>query len=53
MGQAMLNGVYDSQSGPRGDDKAFVVGHGDGHGHAASCRRRHGCSFRAMLAPTR
>lgn len=26
MGQAMLNGVYDSQSGRRGNDKAFVSG---------------------------
>ncbi len=26
MGQALLNGVYDRQSGRRGDDKAFVSG---------------------------
>jgi hypothetical protein len=26
MGHALLNGVYDSQSGPRGGDKAFVSG---------------------------
>lgn len=26
MGQAMLKGVYDSQSGRRGDDKAFGPG---------------------------
>ncbi len=26
MGHALLNGVYDWQQGPRGDDKAFVAG---------------------------
>lgn len=26
MGHALINGVYSSQSGPRGDDKAFVAG---------------------------
>ena len=40
MGHGVLNLVYDRQSGPRGDDKAFASGHGHGHG-AAPARQRH------------
>ncbi|HEY2444381.1 MAG TPA: hypothetical protein VGI20_01405 [Rhizomicrobium sp.] len=50
MGHAMLTGVYDTQSGPRGDDKAFLEGMLMG-----SARRNLDDSdtlnFRAMLSP--
>jgi hypothetical protein len=50
MGHALLNGVYDSQSGPRGDDKAFVSGMIMG-----MARRDFGVAdtlqFKAMLSP--
>jgi len=50
MGHGTLNLVYDSQQGPRGDDKAFVAGMVMG-----SARRDFGngdtLQFRAMLSP--
>jgi hypothetical protein len=50
MGHAMLNGVYDDQGGPRGDDKAFVAGMVMG-----SARRDFAngdiLNLRAMLSP--
>ena len=50
MGHALLNGVYDWQDGPRGDEKAFVSGMIMG-----SARRDFAngdaLNFRAMLAP--
>jgi hypothetical protein len=50
MGHALLNGVYDWQNGPRGDEKAFVSGMIMG-----SARRDFAngdaLNFRAMLAP--
>jgi len=50
MGHAMMFGVYDSQSGPRGGDKAFLAGMLMG-----SARRDFGESdtlnFRIMLSP--
>jgi hypothetical protein len=49
MGHLMLNAVYDTQSGPRGDEMAFVSGMAMG-----SARRDLGDStlqFRAMLSP--
>ena len=36
MGHTMLNGVYDWQDGPRGDEQAFLAGHGHGHRRAAT-----------------
>jgi hypothetical protein len=49
MGHALLNGVYDRQSGPRGDDKVFVSGMVMG----SASRMIHGnmIQFRAMLSP--
>jgi hypothetical protein len=50
MGHALLNGVYDRQRGPRGDEMAFVSGMVMG-----SARRDfaggHKLQFRAMLSP--
>jgi hypothetical protein len=49
MGHALLNGVYDWQEGPRGDEKAFVSGMVMG-----MARRDLGTGtlqFRAMLSP--
>jgi hypothetical protein len=50
MGHAMLNGVYDTQEGPRGDELAFVSGMVMG-----SARRNTGegdiLTLRAMLSP--
>jgi len=50
MGHALLNGVYDWQDGPRGDEKAFLAGMVMG-----SARRDIGergtLNFRAMLSP--
>jgi hypothetical protein len=50
MGHAMLWGIYDTQSGPRGDDKFFLAGMLMG-----MARRDFGendaLSFRAMLSP--
>jgi hypothetical protein len=50
MGHVTLNGVYDSQSGPRGDDKAFIAGMAMG-----AARRDLGSAgtlnLRAMLSP--
>jgi len=50
MGHAMLNGVYDWQNGPRGDEKAFVSGMVMG-----SARRDIGAdgtlNLRAMFSP--
>lgn len=50
MGHLLLNGVYSTQSGPRGDDKAFVSGMA-----MASARRDFVdgsvLQFRAMLSP--
>ena len=50
MGHMMLWGIYDSQSGPRGDDKTFLAGMLMG-----MARRDFGQSdtlqFRAMLSP--
>ena len=49
MGHATLNGVYDWQGGPRGDDKAFASGMIMG-----MAQRRFGdnvLQFRAMLSP--
>jgi hypothetical protein len=50
MGHALINGVYDSQSGPRGGDKAYLAGmimgeasHSLGEGNAIQ--------LRAMLSP--
>jgi hypothetical protein len=50
MGHAMLNGVYDRQEGPRGDEKAFVSGMLMG---MAQRRFASGdaLQFRAMLSP--
>jgi hypothetical protein len=50
MGHVMLFGVYDSQSGPRGDDKAFLEGMLMG---AARRDLEHGdtINLRAMLSP--
>lgn len=50
MGQAMLNGVYDSQSGRRGDDKAFVSGMAMGMA-TGKLSPRDTVQFRAMLSP--
>ena len=50
MGQAMLNGVYDSQSGRRGDDKAFVSGMVMGMA-TGKLSPRDTVQFRAMLSP--
>lgn len=50
MGHAMLWGIYDTQSGPRGDDKAFLAGMLMG----AARRDLDGSdtvNFRAMLSP--
>lgn len=50
MGHLTLVGVYDTQSGPRGDDKTFLEGMAMG-----SARRNFGdgdtLNFRAMLSP--
>src|SRR5262249_53058305 len=50
MGHLMLNGIYDTQSGPRGDDKTFLAGMIMG-----MARRELSdsdlVSFRAMLSP--
>lgn len=50
MGHALLNGVYDWQQGPRGDEKAFASGM-----VMASARRtfdqRHTVQLRTMLSP--
>jgi hypothetical protein len=50
MAHATLNGVYDRQAGPRGDEKGFVSGM-----LMASARRQIGAAdtlqFRAMLSP--
>lgn len=50
MGHALINGVYDSQSGPRGGDKAYLAGmlmgqasHSLGEGNMVQ--------FKAMLSP--
>ena len=50
MGHALINGVYDTQDGPRGDDKAFVSGMVMG---AARYDRWNGdkVNFRLMLSP--
>ncbi len=50
MAHAMLNGVYDSQSGRRGDDKAFVSGMVMGMATGA-LSPRDTVQFRAMLSP--
>jgi hypothetical protein len=50
MGHVMLTGLYDTQSGPRGDDKTFLAGMVMG-----AARRDFGdgdtLNFRAMLSP--
>lgn len=50
MGQAILNGVYDRQSGPRGADKAFVSGMVMGMA-TRQLTARDTVAFRVMLAP--
>ena len=52
MAHGVLNLVYDHQSGRRGDDKAFVRGHADGHGAAARSATAR-CSSGRCSAPTR
>ncbi len=50
MGQAMLNGVYDDQSGPRGGDRFFASGMV--MGMATNALSAHDTvAFRAMLSP--
>jgi hypothetical protein len=49
MGHALLNGVYDRQQGPRGDDKAFVSGMVMGMAQRPAGAGK--LQFRAMLAP--
>lgn len=50
MGQVVLNGVYDAQSGRRGDDKAFVAGMVMGMA-TGRLSERDTVQFRAMLSP--
>lgn len=50
MGHAMLNGVYDWQSGPRGDEKAFVSGMLMGMARR-DFESGNVLQFRAMLSP--
>ncbi len=50
MGQATLNGVYDDQSGPRGDDRVFVSGMVMGMA-TGRLSTRDTVAFRAMLSP--
>ncbi|WP_374944946.1 hypothetical protein [Sphingomonas sp.] len=50
MGQALLNGVYDTQSGPRGDDRLFASGMVMGMA-TAKLSSRDTVAFRAMLSP--
>ena len=50
MGHALLNGVYDHQSGPRGADKAFVSGMVMGMATGA-LSPRDTVQFRAMVSP--
>jgi hypothetical protein len=50
MGHALLNGVYDSQSGPRGDDKAYVAGMLMGQA-SHSLGEANTVQFKAMLSP--
>lgn len=50
MFHGMLNGVYDTQSGPRGGDKAFVAGMVMGMASRDLGERGH-VQFRAMLSP--
>ena len=50
MGQAMVNGVGDGQSGPRGNDKAFVSGMVMGMA-TGKLSPRDTVQFRAMLSP--
>jgi hypothetical protein len=49
MGHMVLNGVYDSQSGPRGDDKAFVSGMVMGMAQRSALGGT--LQFKAMLSP--
>ena len=53
MGHAVLNGVYDCQDGPRGDDKALRLRHADGHGPARRSATAARCSCAPCSAPTR
>lgn len=50
MGQALLSGVYDRQTGPRGDDKLFAAGMVMGMATGA-LSPRDTVQFRAMLSP--
>lgn len=50
MGHAMLDGVYDTQNGPRGDDKAFVSGMVMGMARR-DFANGDTLQFRAMLSP--
>ena len=50
MFHGMLNGVYDSQSGPRGGDKAFVAGMAMGMA-SRDLGERGRLQLRAMLSP--
>ena len=50
MGHVLLNGVYDWQDGPRGDEKAFVSGMIMGMARRDFERRRR-LDLRAMLSP--
>ena len=50
MFHGMLNGVYDYQSGPRGDDKAFAAGMVMGMA-SRDVGERGRVQFRAMLSP--
>jgi hypothetical protein len=50
MGHALLNGVYDSQSGPRGGDKAFVGGMIMGQA-SHSLGEGNSIQFKAMISP--
>jgi hypothetical protein len=50
MGHATINGVWDTQSGPRGDDKAFVSGMIMGEAQR-SFANGDALTLRAMLSP--
>jgi hypothetical protein len=50
MGHALLNGVYDQQNGPRGDQKSFVSGMVMGMAKR-SFANGDAVQFRAMLSP--
>ena len=50
MGHALINGVYDSQSGPRGGDKAYLAGMLMGEA-SHSLGEANTMQFKAMLSP--